>query len=842
MKYRDPSMRALRRFRVEPAIPAELGALRTLATNLHWTWDRDLKALFPRLDPVAWEASGHDPVRALEAISVERWAQLAADESVVADVRSAAARLDEALTSPRWFQTKGDSPLGLVAYFSPEFGLSETLPQYSGGLGVLAGDHLKAASDLGVPLVGVGLLYGEGYFRQRLNADGWQEERFPRLDPAGLAVSATDVVVTVEIAGEPVRVAVWRVDVGRVPLYLLDTDVEGNSPDARAITDRLYGGDVEHRLRQEIVLGIGGVRVLRALGLDPEVFHSNEGHAGFNSLERIRELIGRGLRFHEAIEAVRAGGVFTTHTPVPAGIDRFPHELMYKYFGGFAQACGVSIDDILTLGRRDDEPDGPEGPRFNMAVMGLRLAARSNGVAQLHGAVSRAMFQGLWPDVPVDEVPIGAITNGIHAHTWASAGVDRLFDEAVHGVWDGADEETWSRALAIDDTAVWQVRSAGRAELVELVRERMGDDVLDPDVLTIGFARRFATYKRATLLLAQADRLKALLLDADRPVQFVFAGKAHPADQPGKEMIQGVEEFARQLDVRHRFVFLQDYDMAIARAMYHGCDVWLNNPRRPQEACGTSGMKAALNGVLNCSILDGWWDEWFDGENGWAIPSADDDPDPARRDWREATALFGILEREIVPLFYDRRDDDGRADAAGVPHGWIGRIKHNWASLGPKVTAARMVRDYVTELYEPAAAGGHALAEGDFARAKGLAQWKRHVVTAWPQVRIVNAESPVDNVVTAGVEEPVRVVVALDGLSPDDVRVEVVHGRLDSEGNIIGEPEVIGLTCAGPADGGTAYEGTYRVDVAGPHGFALRVAPHHPDLAHPLELGRIAWA
>lgn len=844
MNYRGRPMRALRRFRVEPAIPPALAALRNLATNLHWTWDRDLKALFPRLDPVAWEASGHDPVRTLEAISVERWSQLAADASVVADVASAAARLEEALGSPRWFQTKdGDSPLETVAYFSPEFGLSETLPQYSGGLGVLAGDHLKAASDLGVPLVGIGLLYGEGYFRQRLNADGWQEERFPRLDPAGLAVSPTDVVVTVEVAGEPVKVAVWRVDVGRVPLYLLDTDLPENSPQGRAITDRLYGGDVEHRLRQEIILGIGGVRVLRALGINPNVFHSNEGHAGFNSLERIRELIGQGLRFPEAIEAVRAGGVFTTHTPVPAGIDRFPHELMYKYFGGFAQTCGISIDDLLALGRREDEPDGPEGPRFNMAVMGLRLAARSNGVAQLHGAVSRSMFQGLWPDVPVDEVPIGAITNGIHAHTWASAGVDRLFDETVHGVWDGADEQTWSRALEIDDTAVWQVRSAGRAELVELVRSRMGDDVLDPDVLTIGFARRFATYKRATLLLSQAERLKALLLDADRPVQFVFAGKAHPADQPGKEMIKGIEEFARQLDVRHRFVFLQDYDMAIARAMYHGCDVWLNNPRRPQEACGTSGMKAALNGVLNCSILDGWWDEWFDGENGWAIPSADDDPDDARRDTREATALFGILEREIVPLFYAHTDDDGRVDPDGIPHGWIGKIKKNWASLGPKVTAARMVRDYVTDLYEPAASSQLTLAADDHARARSLAQWKRHIIAAWPSVRVLSAESPVDNVVTAGIEEPVRAVVALDGLSPDDVCVAITHGRLDIEGNIIGDVELIELTPTGTDDsGGTVYEGSYRVEVAGPHGFALRVSPRHTDLAHPMEMGRIAWA
>lgn len=826
-------MRPLRRFRVEPSIPPALAPLRRLATNLHWTWDTDLKALFPRLDPEAWEASGHDPVHTLEMISLERWAALAADPGVVDDVARAAARLDSALTSDRWFDGRAGSALGLVAYFSPEFGLSETLPQYSGGLGILAGDHLKAASDLGVPLVGVGLLYGEGYFRQRLNSDGWQEERFPRLDPAGLAIHPTDVTVTVTMGDEDVQVAVWRVDVGRVPLYLLDTAVAGNSPEAASITDRLYGGDTEHRLRQEIVLGIGGVRALRALGLHPDVFHSNEGHAGFNALERIRELTDAGLSFDDAVEAVRVGGVFTTHTPVPAGIDRFPEAMMRTYFDAFATSCGITIDELLSLGRREDEVD-PEGPRFNMAVMGLRLAARSNGVARLHGEVSRSMFRGLWPDVPTEEVPIGSITNGVHAHTWISPEMDHLLSSTIGGIWDGADQDSWSRARDIPDADIWHARSVGRSRLVAHVRNRLGDDVLDPHVLTIGFARRFATYKRATLLLSQPDRLRALLLSQDRPVQFVFAGKAHPADQPGKEMIQHIEQFARQLDVRHRFVFVQDYDMAIARTMYHGCDVWLNNPRRPQEACGTSGMKAALNGVLNCSVLDGWWDEWFDGANGWAIPSAEDDPDDARRDTREATALFGILEQDIVPLFYDRDD-------AGVPHRWIHHVKHNWTSLGPLVTAARMVRDYVTELYEPAANSTRSLSTDHHAGARRLAAWKQRVRTSWPNVHVVSTESPVGQVVTAGVDEPIRAVVFLDGLSPDDVSVQVVHGRLDREGDFMAGPELIALTHTGDQDGCAVYEGTYGVDVAGPHGFGVRIVPRHPDLAHPMELGLIRW-
>jgi glycogen phosphorylase len=820
-------MRAVRQFRVIPAIPPSLEPLRELATNLRWTWDRQTKHLFDRLDPEGWHASGHDPMRLLATIDPGRWAQLAADPSIVEATADAKARLDEALHGPRWFQGRAESPLHLVAYFSPEFGLSETLPQYSGGLGVLAGDHLKATSDLGVPLVAIGLLYAEGYFRQRLNADGYQEERFPRLDPSGLALTDTGVQVTIDVAGDTVAVRAWRVQVGRVQLYLLDTAVEGNSAEGADITNRLYGGDAEHRLRQEMVLGIGGVRILRALGLEPEVFHTNEGHAGFLSLERIRELVAAGLTFGDAVEAVRAGGVFTTHTPVPAGIDRFERQVMERYFGAFAKQCGITFDTLMALGHRDDEPDDT---RFNMAVMGLRLAGRSNGVAQLHGAVSREMFGGLWPDIPVDEVPIGAITNGVHAHTWVSDPIDSLLRASVGGVWDGADDAAWKGVETLSANDVWSARSVGRAELVEFVRSRLGDALLDPDALTIGFARRFATYKRATLLLSQPDRLRELLLSTDRPVQFVFAGKAHPADQPGKDMIRDIEIFARNLDVGHRFLFVPDYDMAVARLMYHGCDVWLNNPRRPLEACGTSGMKAALNGALNCSILDGWWDECFDGDNGWAITSADDDPDTARRDLREATSLFGLLEREIVPLFYQR-------DQAGLPHGWIDRMKHNWTSLGPFVTAARMVRDYVTALYEPAAASAHAVADNDWSRARSLASWKAAVTKAWPAVKVSGVEvdaSPAHE----GDQRSAVARVDLGTLTPDDVTVQLLHGSIDSTGSFIATPEAITMN---HRDNGT-FEGTYLINAAGPYGITVRVLPTHEALISPVECGRAAWA
>ena len=820
-------MRAVRQFNVIPAIPPRLAALASLANNIHWTWDRRTQALFAKLDETLWDSSGHDPLRLIAGITAGRWEELAADPEIASLTDAAADRLAQAISEPRWFQGRSTSALELVAYFSPEFGLTETLPQYSGGLGVLAGDHLKAASDLGVPLVAIGLLYAEGYFRQRLNADGYQEERFPRLDTHGLALTPTGVQVSVEMADDIARLNVWQVDVGRIKLYLLDAAVETNTPEIAAITNRLYGGDIEHRLRQEIVLGIGGVRALRALGLQPQVFHTNEGHAGFLSLERIRELVETGLTFVEAIEVVRAGGVFTTHTPVPAGIDRFPHDLMQKYFTTYATSVGINFDELMAVGQRPDEPNDD---RFNMAVMGLRLAGRSNGVAQLHGAVSREMFQGMWPDVTVEEVPIGAITNGVHAHTWVSDGIADLLSNSVGPVWDGADSDSWAGVAKLSPSEVWATRAKGRADLVAFVRSNFGEALLDPQALTIGFARRFATYKRATLLLSQPDRLRRLLLDENRPVQFVFAGKAHPADQPGKDMIREIELFARQLEVGNRVVFLQDYDMAVARMMYHGCDVWLNNPRRPLEACGTSGMKAALNGVLNCSILDGWWDECYDGGNGWAIASADDDADIGRRDQREATSLFGLLEREIVPLFYDR-------DANGVPVQWINKMKNNWRSLGPFVTAARMVRDYTSELYEPAASSATAMLRADAARGKALARWKQNIVTAWAAVKVVDLEVDT-SAAHEGDERVVRAHVDLGGIDAAEVTVQALHGPIDSAGAFISSPATVTLS---PIDGGT-FEGMYTVGEAGPYGVTVRAVPLHADLISPMEMGLVAWA
>lgn len=822
-------MRPVRRFEVRPTIPDALAALPELAANLHWAWDRELVRLFERIWP-GWTADEAHPAHMVRTTSSERLAALAQEQSMVRDVAAAKARLDAAIGGPTWFAQRSKSPLGTVAYFSPEFGLTEALPQYSGGLGVLSGDHLKASSDLGVPLVGIGLLYTEGYFHQRLDANGWQQERTMNMDPDSLGLADTGVTVTVDLAGDSVAVRVWRADVGKVALYLLDTDVDGNSADGIAITDRLYGGDSHHRLRQEIVLGIGGVRALRALDIHPDVFHSNEGHAGFLSLERIREHVAAGLPFPAAIEAVRAGGVFTTHTPVPAGIDRFEPELIDKYFSAFAAECGVTTDELFAIGRSPDDDGEEEEPKFNMAVMALRLAARSNGVAKLHGTVSRAMFNGLWPDLPPAESPIGSITNGVHGPSWTSSRVDALLSRAIGEDWSMAGADRWEVVYDLDPAEIWDTMVGGRRGLVRFVRGLLGGGVLNPDTLTIGFARRFATYKRATLLLSQPERLIAMLNDADRPVQFLFAGKAHPADDPGKELIQQIEQFARKAGVRHRLVFLADYNIAIAREMYHGCDVWLNTPRRPLEACGTSGMKAALNGALNCSILDGWWDECYQPGNGWAIESAEDDPDLERRDQRECASLYAVLEEQVIPAFYGH-------NTGGLPRGWIEMVQTAWATLGPRVTATRMLRDYTTQLYEPAAAGARAIATDGGAPARQLAEWRSKVTASWPSVHITSLDVDTSAADTGAIR-PVTVTVAVEGLAPSDLRVDVVHGTVGPDGEFHREPTTVTLEPA--ADG--SFQGDIVLEAPGSYGVSARVIPVHPALATPYDLGLATWA
>ncbi len=681
-------------------LPEPLRALGDLATNLRWSWNPETQDVFAAMDPDLWRESGHDPVKTLGALTPDRLSELAGDKRFLRMLEIAHADLEQYLTGDRWFQrasadsTDGDTALPkAIAYFSPEYGITSVLPQYSGGLGILAGDHLKTASDLGIPLIGVGLLYRHGYFRQQLSREGWQQETYPVLDPDGLPItllreedgSAAQVRITVPGEHE-LAARIFVAQVGRVPLLLLDTDVEDNPGPLREVTDRLYGGTSEHRLLQELLLGIGGVRALRAFARitgaeEPEVFHTNEGHAGFLGLERIRELTvaedGPGLDFDTALEVTRAGTVFTTHTPVPAGIDRFARDLIEQYFGSQSPVAGVPTDRILSLGAEDYE-SGDSGV-FNMAVMGFRLAQRANGVSLLHGEVSRGMFNGLWPAFDEAEVPITSITNGVHAPTWVGREVYELANK-LGADTDSDDPELWEVVDRIPATDLWATKRDLRAKFVEDVRTRLRkswrkrgaaaaelgwiDSALDPDVLTIGFARRVPSYKRLTLMLRDPERLKRLLLDPERPVQLVIAGKAHPADDGGKQLIQEIVRFADDPQVRHRIVFLPNYDIAMAMPLYPGCDVWLNNPLRPYEACGTSGMKAALNGGLNLSILDGWWDEWYDGDNGWAIPSADGVESTDVRDDIEAHALYDLVENSVAARFYDR-------DERGLPTRWL---------------------------------------------------------------------------------------------------------------------------------------------------------------------------
>jgi len=854
-------VRAIRRFTVRVTLPQPLEPLHDLMLNLRWSWHPATVELFESIDRAAWAAAGGDPVAMLSSLRPGQLADLAANEDFLRRLDAARADLREYTQEPRWYQSGGaGDPAALpkaIAYFSPEYGITAVLPQYSGGLGILAGDHLKTASDLGVPIIGVGLFYRHGYFTQSLSADGWQAERYPADDPNGLPLTLLRTTGLRNADGEPVKVAVmladgkrlsaqvWLAQVGRVPLLMLDSYVEENEPALHEVTDRLYGGGSEHRLRQELLLGIGGVRAVRAFCAiagypEPEVFHTNEGHAGFLGLERIREYTAAGLSFDEALELSRAGTVFTTHTPVPAGIDRFPRELVERYFTPAAAGHGLPLDRLLALGA--ETYPGGDPHMFNMAVMGMRLAQRVNGVSVLHGAVSRGMFAGLWPGFDTNEVPIGSITNGVHAPTWVAREVSDLGDSAAVASADAA--QLWEirrqlRARLVTETRrrlheSWRARGASGAELTWI------EDVLDEHVLTIGFARRVPSYKRLTLMLNDPQRLSGLLLDPERPIQIVIAGKAHPADEGGKRLIQQMVQFADSELVRRRIVFLPDYDMALARYLVQGCDVWLNNPLRPLEACGTSGMKVALNGGLNVSVRDGWWDEWYDGGNGWEIPTADGVTDPNRRDELEASALYELLAKSVAPLFYE-------AGADGVPHGWIDMMRHELRTLGPLVRADRMVGDYVTTLYGPAAQSSRALAADQNDAAKILAAWKARVRQAWPSVQVMHVEA--DGVEPSlGAVLDVRVVAALGDLSASDVSVEVVYGRPGDDDEIF-DPAAVMLTPdtsfapdGAPGPGHVVrFSGTVELAQPGPLGYTVRILPAHALLADQAELGLVTY-
>ncbi|GAB20550.1 glycogen phosphorylase [Gordonia effusa NBRC 100432] len=848
-------MKAFRRFTVRVQLPANLQPLTELAANLRWSWHRPTQDLFAEIDPEVWAAHG-DPQRVLDETTPERLTELSDDADFSTRVAAAANDLAEYRSATAWYgELAARQPVpASIAYFSMEFGITEVLPIYSGGLGILAGDHLKAASDLGLPLIGIGLFYRSGYFRQSLTADGWQIENYPINDPRALPLTPLcdgddPVLITVSMPGGrrlTARVLVARV--GRISLLLLDSDLPENDAELRGVTDRLYGGDQDHRIKQEILLGVGGVRAVREYTRitgtpAPEVFHMNEGHAGFLGLERIRELVTDAqLSFTQAEAAVRASTVFTTHTPVPAGIDRFPMTMVRHYFdadesGSSRLLPDLPVDVICELGD-EAAPD-----IFNMAHLGLRLGQRANGVSKLHGEVSREMFGDLWPGFDTTEVPIGSITNGVHGDTWRSP----------HWPQDGtlSDAEIWAIRSELRDSLVAEVRrrtyASGRARGHSDAELAWTREVFDSRVLTIGFARRAATYKRLTLMLRDPERLRRLLTDPHRPIQLVVAGKAHPADDGGKSLIQQIVRFTDDPALRGRIVFLPDYDIGMARHIYAGCDVWLNNPVRPMEACGTSGMKSALNGGLNLSILDGWWDEMADGHNGWAIPSADEIGDEHRRDDIEATALYELLENTVVPLYYSSASGQLRTlDDDAIPAGWVDMVRHTIDELAPQVLAERMVREYTTELYSPAAQSFRDACVNDYALARDLADYRDRLALAWPSVAVTGIDEDLpphsSGVVAPGSRVGLTAHVALGGLDAGEVAVQAVGGTVDAAGEIV-DPIVTTLSATGATDssGRALFTGGLDVARSGRIGYTVRVLPNHRGLAVTSEAGLVRY-
>jgi glycogen phosphorylase len=854
-------MQPIRTFNVSPSLPKPLEPLRKLAYNLHWDWNVETKDLFRRLDRDLWESSRHNPVLMLGTISQARLQEVAEDEGFLAQMERASRQLDDYLQERTWYRKHRrdkNKETECYAYFCAEYGLTDCLPIYSGGLGVLAGDHLKSASDLGLPLVAVGLLYQEGYFAQYLNADGWQQERYPINDfynmPLHLERNAdgSELRIEVDYPGRTVYARIWRVQVGTVPLYLLDTNIEPNNPYDHDITDELYGGDLDMRIHQEMMLGIGGVRALKALGYNPTVYHLNEGHSAFLILERIRKLIQeQGLSFYEAKQVAQATQVFTTHTPVSAGFDLFPPDKAMYYVGHYANIFGLSREAFLGLGR---ENPGDHASPFSMAALALKTSSYTNGVSALHGEVSRVMFQGLWPNLPLPEVPIKSITNGVHARSVVAKSTQELYDRYLGPSWSdkGADDPLWERVYSMPDEELWRNHERQRSELVVYVRERLlkhlrdrgappaelaqAHEVLDPSVLTIGFARRFATYKRANLFMRDMERIKKIMMgNKDRQVQFVIAGKAHPKDMPGKELIRQIIHEIREAGIGDRVVFVPDYDIYLARMMVAGCDVWLNTPRRPREASGTSGMKGSMNGLPNLSILDGWWDEADYVRTGWPIGHGETYDDPEYEDQVEANALYELFEEEVVPLFYNR-------DGEGIPRGWVAKMKDAIRLNTPVFNTARMLRDYAVNGYFPASDRYFAMTSDTYKPAKELAHWKQRLFERWHDIKIedIDIAAPADLMVNQSVSVKTRINLA--GLSADDVQIELYQGAVNADGQIVNGLPVVMDYQGTDEHNNSIYTGDVTYTASGLQGLSLRVLPKHEYLSSPYEPGLVLWA
>ncbi|HEY4000209.1 MAG TPA: alpha-glucan family phosphorylase, partial [Candidatus Xenobia bacterium] len=808
------------------------------------------------IDPDLWESCYHNPIQFLSKVDQRRMQKVAGEKTWLARY-DAVMKAFNAYMHPKetWF-TKNypHAKDELVAYFSAEFGLHECLPIYSGGLGILSGDHCKAASDLGLPFIGVGLLYNQGYFRQRISTEGRQEAYYESLRfsqvPIQKARSADgeDVVIAAEMPDRTVFALVWKVNVGRVTVYLLDTDIDWNTPEDRAFSAQLYGGDLQMRISQEIVLGMGGVKALRALGLHPSVWHLNEGHSAFLSLSRLKELmVDHELSMEEAMECVSANAVFTTHTPVSAGHDVFSEEMMERYFYRFWHALDIPKERFLALGHAPQE----SAARFSMTILAMHTARGVNGVSKLHAVVSKGLWKDLWPGVPEEEIPIIAVTNGVHYDSWVQpelkAALDRVLEKGWHERPD--DLAVWDGVRHIDDKELWNLRSVARNRMIDFVRRRVreqrkrrgesadrvraADRVLDPNRLTIGFARRFATYKRATLIFTDLERFIRLATQEGREVQFIFAGKAHPADGGGQDLIRQLHRLAELPDLENRIVLLEDYDIVMGRHLVQGCDVWLNNPRRPQEASGTSGEKAALNGCLNVSILDGWWCEGFNGQNGWAVGEERNYPTLEEQDEADVRSLYNVLETEVIPTYYER-------DTDGLPRAWLSRVRESIRTISPQFSTWRMVKDYTNELYRPAFERRARLRHNHFALAKRLAEWKQRMQSRWREVYLDSTPIDVDDV-AVGQSVPVEVRVWLGTVPPEDVAVELYVGLMQN--GHLEDTQALGMRLKSRlGEGAYLYEGDFVPSIGGSFAFGVRARPHHEHLVHPHEVGLVRWA
>ena len=838
---------------VKPALKGRLAKLDLIARNLWLSWNFDAVSLFTRIDRGLWSASGQNPVRMLGMLSQEKIDELATDPAFLSDLDEVYSNFQRYLKNKIWYRGPRDR---VIAYFSMEYGLDVSLPTYSGGLGVLSGDHLKTVSDLGLPLVGVGILYRQGYFKQYLNADGYQLETYPENDwynmPVERCVDAQSapVLIQVDMAGRSISAAIWRVDIGRAQLYLLDTNISENKPEDRIITATLYGGDMEMRIKQEILLGIGGIKALKALGIHVGATHMNEGHSAFLALERIRALMEEyGLDAHSAIQAFIPTNIFTTHTPVPAGNERFGIDLMEKYFRYFITSLGLDWNEFLGMGR-ENPLDNQES--FCMTVFALRLSARSNGVSKLHGEVSRRMWKGMWPELDLKEIPIGHVTNGVFPRTWISHDMLSLLDKFLGPKFELEPDnyDVWAAIDQVSDEELWRTHERRRERLVAISRQRLAatykrlslpdveivrsSDVLSPYALTLSFARRFATYKRGTLLLKDPDRLIRLLTDKNRPLQIVIAGKAHPHDLAGKELIREIMHFSRREEVFGRLVFIEDYDMAMGRYMTSGSDVWLNTPRRPLEASGTSGMKAGMNGVLNCSVLDGWWAEAYSSEIGWAIGSGEEYKDEALQDEIEAEDLYDLLEHEILPLFYTRGRDN-------IPRGWLKKMRSSMKTIGSEFATHRMLKEYYANYYEPALTESRTLEVDNYRASISLAQYIEKVKRVWNGVRIVEFSDDGAPVIPRGSAIKIKALVELAGLLPDDVAVECYLGRLSNKGEIL-EGVRMPMTLLEHEGQYYRYQCDIVSEITGQIGYSVRVLPTHPALDGRFVPGLVRWA